>query len=86
MTREELILRIRKLAPEVTQKIKQAEVADRLSTLDALGENNSNALDRFKSAEVVASAAQKGQKITFPFDKKVGANDKLYKVVENVNA
>ena len=27
MTREELILRIRKLAPEVTQKIKQAEVA-----------------------------------------------------------
>jgi hypothetical protein len=27
MTREELILRIRKLAPEVTQRIKQAEVA-----------------------------------------------------------
>lgn len=35
------------------------DLADRLSTLDALGENNSNALDRFKSAEVVASAAQK---------------------------
>ena len=34
----------------------------------------------------VVSAAQKGQKITFPFDKKVGANDKLYKVVENANA
>ena len=35
------------------------DLADRLSTLDALGENNSNALDRFKSAEIVASAAQK---------------------------
>ena len=35
------------------------DLADRLSTLDALGENNSNALDRFKSAEVVASTAQK---------------------------
>jgi len=35
------------------------DLADRLSTLDALGENNSNALDRFKSAEVVASAAQR---------------------------
>jgi cell wall-associated NlpC family hydrolase len=35
------------------------DLADRLSTLDAIGENNSNALDRFKSAEVVASAAQK---------------------------
>jgi putative protease len=34
----------------------------------------------------VASEALKGQKITFPFDKKVGANDKLYKVVENINA
>ena len=30
------------------------DLADRLSTLDALGENNSNALDRFKSAEIVA--------------------------------
>jgi len=35
------------------------DLADRLSTLDAIGENNSNALDRFKSAEVVAYAAQK---------------------------
>ena len=35
------------------------DLADRLSTLDALGENNSNALDRFKSAEIVASSAQK---------------------------
>jgi len=35
------------------------DLADRLSTLDALGENNSNALERFKSAEVVADAARK---------------------------
>ena len=35
------------------------DLADRLSALDALGENNSNALDRFKAAEVVASSAQK---------------------------
>lgn len=35
------------------------DLADRLNALDALGENNSKALDRFKSAEVVASAAQK---------------------------
>ena len=35
------------------------DLADRLSVLDALGENNSTALDRFKSAEVVASTAQK---------------------------
>jgi cell wall-associated NlpC family hydrolase len=35
------------------------DLADRMSTLDALGSNNSNALDRFKSAEVVASSAQK---------------------------
>ena len=35
------------------------DLADRMSTLDALGDNNSNALDRFKSAEVVASFAQK---------------------------
>jgi cell wall-associated NlpC family hydrolase len=35
------------------------DLADRMSTLDALGANNSNALDRFKSAEVVASSAQK---------------------------
>jgi peptidoglycan DL-endopeptidase CwlO len=35
------------------------DLADRLSTLDALGENNSNALDRFKSAEIVATSAQK---------------------------
>lgn len=35
------------------------DLADRLSTLDALGENNSNALDRFKSAEIVADSAQK---------------------------
>jgi putative protease len=34
----------------------------------------------------VASEALKGQKITFPFDKKIGSNEKLYKVVENVNA
>jgi cell wall-associated NlpC family hydrolase len=39
------------------------DLADRLSTLDALGENNSNALDRFKSAEIVASAAQKAADI-----------------------
>ena len=35
------------------------DLADRLNALDALGENNSNALDRFKAAEVVASSAQK---------------------------
>jgi cell wall-associated NlpC family hydrolase len=35
------------------------DLADRMSTLDALGSNNSNALDRFKSAEVVATSAQK---------------------------
>ena len=35
------------------------DLADRMSTLDALGANNSNALDRFKSAEVVATSAQK---------------------------
>jgi peptidoglycan DL-endopeptidase CwlO len=35
------------------------DLADRLSALDALGENNSTALDRFKSAEIVASTAQK---------------------------
>jgi cell wall-associated NlpC family hydrolase len=35
------------------------DLADRMSTLDALGSNNSNALERFKSAEVVASSAQK---------------------------
>jgi peptidoglycan DL-endopeptidase CwlO len=35
------------------------DLADRLSTLDALGENNSNALERFKSAEIVADAARK---------------------------
>ncbi len=35
------------------------DLADRLNALDALGDNNSKALDRFKSAEVVASAAQK---------------------------
>jgi putative protease len=34
----------------------------------------------------VASEALKGQKITFPFDKKIGSNEKLYKVVENINA
>ena len=39
------------------------DLADRLSTLDALGENNSNALDRFKSAEVVATSAQKAADI-----------------------
>lgn len=33
-----------------------------------------------------AEIANKGQKITFPFGIKVGSNDKLYKVVENVNA
>lgn len=33
-----------------------------------------------------AEVANKGQKITFPFAIKVGSNDKLYKVVENVNA
>jgi cell wall-associated NlpC family hydrolase len=35
------------------------DLADRLNALDALGDNNSKALDRFKSAELVASAAQK---------------------------
>jgi cell wall-associated NlpC family hydrolase len=35
------------------------DLADRLNALDALGDNNSKALDRFKSAEVVATAAQK---------------------------
>ena len=35
------------------------DLADRLNALDALGENNSSALDRFKAAEVVASSAQK---------------------------
>jgi cell wall-associated NlpC family hydrolase len=35
------------------------DLADRLNTLDALGQNNSNALDRFKVAEVVATSAQK---------------------------
>lgn len=35
------------------------DLADRLSVLDTLGENNSNALDRFKSAEVVAASAQR---------------------------
>jgi cell wall-associated NlpC family hydrolase len=35
------------------------DLADRLNALDALGENNSRALERFKSAEVVANAAQK---------------------------
>ena len=35
------------------------DLADRLNTLDALGDNNSKALDRFKSAEVVATVAQK---------------------------
>ena len=39
------------------------DLADRLSTLDALGENNSNALDRFKSAEIVATSAQKAADI-----------------------
>jgi cell wall-associated NlpC family hydrolase len=39
------------------------DLADRLNTLDALGQNNSNALDRFKSAEVVATAAQKAADI-----------------------
>ena len=39
------------------------DLADRLSALDALGENNSNALDRFKAAEVVASSAQKAADI-----------------------
>ena len=34
------------------------DLADRLSALDTLGENNSTALARFKSAEVVASAAR----------------------------
>lgn len=33
-----------------------------------------------------AEVANKGQKITFPFATKVGSNDKLYKVVENINA
>jgi len=35
------------------------DLVDRLNTLDALGENNSSALDRFKAAEIVASIAQK---------------------------
>ena len=35
------------------------DLADRLNTLDALGQNNSNALDRYKSAEVIANSAQK---------------------------
>ena len=35
------------------------DLADRLNALDAVGQNNSTALDRFKSAEVVASSAQK---------------------------
>jgi len=35
------------------------DLADRLNALDALGDNNSKALDRFKSAEIVASVAQK---------------------------
>jgi cell wall-associated NlpC family hydrolase len=35
------------------------DLVDRLNTLDALGENNSSALDRFKAAEIVASSAQK---------------------------
>jgi cell wall-associated NlpC family hydrolase len=39
------------------------DLADRLSALDAVGQNNSTALDRFKSAEVVASAAQKAADI-----------------------
>ena len=34
------------------------DLVDRLNTLDALGENNSNALDRFKAAEVVAQSAK----------------------------
>ena len=34
------------------------DLADRLNALDAVGQNNSTALDRFKSAEVVASSAQ----------------------------
>jgi cell wall-associated NlpC family hydrolase len=40
------------------------DLADRLNALDALGDNNSKALDRFKSAEIVASAAQKEADIT----------------------
>ena len=39
------------------------DLADRLSALDAVGQNNSTALDRFKSAEVVASSAQKAADI-----------------------
>ena len=35
------------------------DLADRLNTLDALGQNNSTALDRFKTAEIVATSAQK---------------------------
>jgi peptidoglycan DL-endopeptidase CwlO len=35
------------------------DLADRLNTLDALGQNNSNALDRFKTAEIVATSAQR---------------------------
>ncbi len=34
------------------------DLADRLTTLDVLGENNSTALERFKSAEKIASSAQ----------------------------
>lgn len=39
------------------------DLADRLNALDALGENNSTALDRFKAAEVVASSAQRAADI-----------------------
>ena len=39
------------------------DLADRLSALDAVGQNNSTALDRYKSAEVVASSAQKAADI-----------------------
>ena len=39
------------------------DLADRLNTLDALGQNNSNALDRFKAAEIVATSAQKAADI-----------------------
>ena len=34
------------------------DLADRLTTLDVLGQNNSTALERFKSAEKIASSAQ----------------------------
>jgi len=40
------------------------DLADRLSALDAVGQNNSTALDRYKSAEVVASSAQKEADVT----------------------